>query len=58
MYVFLSFGSIRIAASLGENKFKIIMNAIFYYFIHNFDNFSVYYLHCYHLEEHLGMGRK
>lgn len=34
------------------------MNVISYCLIHFFDNFSVYYLNFYYLEEHLGMGRK
>lgn len=58
MCFFLSYVNIKIAASLEENKFKIIMNVISYYLIHGFDNFSVYCLNFYHLEEHLGMGRK
>lgn len=58
MCIFLNFVNIRIVASLEENKFKIIMNVISYSLIHDFGNFSVYYLNFYHLEEHLGMGEK
>lgn len=58
MCVFLSFVNIKIAASVEESKFKIIMNVISCCLIHGFGNFSVYYLNFYHLKEHLGMGRK
>lgn len=58
MCVFLSSVSIKIAASLEENKFKVIMNMISYYLICDFSNFLIYYLHFYHLEDHLGMVTK
>lgn len=58
MCVFLAFVNTKIAASLEESKFKIIMNVISYYLIHGFGSFSVYYLNFCHLKEPLGMVRK
>lgn len=55
---FPHFGNLRLAASLGENIFKLIMKVMSYYLVRDFDNYSISYLNFYHFEEHLGMGRK